>query len=159
MWRASAMIWRPGAVTPRPSECAHYQPGRSQLRRKTSTYQSDPSIARPRATRKCGGVGDWGSDGDFSGGDFKIAGAASNEGTSTGCVRRDAAAEEGSNRRPSDSGSKLLAGSGGHSPALSTWWGCLVAGMIGGLVSVGEGWIDGRRGAVVHGVSVPGGDH
>jgi transposase-like protein len=34
-----------------------------------------------------------------------------------------------------------------------------VAGMIGGLISVGEGWVDGRRCAVVHGVPVPGGGH
>jgi hypothetical protein len=33
------------------------------------------------------------------------------------------------------------------------------AGMIGGLISVGRGLGDGRRGAVVQGVPVPGGDH
>jgi hypothetical protein len=34
-----------------------------------------------------------------------------------------------------------------------------VAGMIGGLISVGRGWVDGRRGAVVQGVPLPDGDH
>ena len=35
-----------------------------------------------------------------------------------------------------------------------------VAGMIGGLISVGGGgWVDGRRGVVVQGVPVPGGGH
>jgi hypothetical protein len=34
-----------------------------------------------------------------------------------------------------------------------------VAGMIGRVISVGEGWVDGRRCAVVQGVPLPGGDH
>jgi hypothetical protein len=33
--------------------------------------------------------------------------------------------------------------------------GCLVAGMIGGLISVGRGWVRGRRCAVIQGVPVP----
>jgi hypothetical protein len=34
-----------------------------------------------------------------------------------------------------------------------------VAGMIGGLISVGRGWVDGRHCALVEGVPIPGGDH
>jgi hypothetical protein len=37
--------------------------------------------------------------------------------------------------------------------------GCMVAGMIGGLIRVGRGWVRSRRCAVVQGVPVPGGDH
>ena len=36
---------------------------------------------------------------------------------------------------------------------------CLVAGMIGGLISAGRGWVRGRRCAVLQGVPVSGGDH
>src|SRR5947208_2049997 len=36
---------------------------------RTSTHRSDPSNARRKATLKHGGAGDWGSDGDFGGGD------------------------------------------------------------------------------------------
>jgi hypothetical protein len=37
--------------------------------------------------------------------------------------------------------------------------GCLVARMIVGLISVGRGWVRGRRCVVIQGVPVSGGDH